>query len=77
MQSLRKLAPIVAVVAFLPSAAAAQFQQAVRKLRENRKQPPDQALTALLDGLWQNGLREYVKAMLEAIGHSDVPNVQQ
>jgi hypothetical protein len=60
----------------LPPAAAAQFQQAIRSLRQNRKQPADQAVAALLDALWQNGLREYIKATLEAIEHSGIPSVQ-
>jgi tetratricopeptide (TPR) repeat protein len=45
--------------------SAALFRVWMQGLRQNREQPTDQALMALLDAIWQGGLCDYVKTVLE------------
>jgi tetratricopeptide (TPR) repeat protein len=53
--------------ALLPEKSAAAFRQWVQGLRRGPKQPVDQAMPALLDALWQSGLRASVKTALETL----------
>jgi hypothetical protein len=53
------------------------LRQFVKNLRENPKQPADQVLKASLDALWQNGLSQQVKTILETLEKSSVPFIQQ
>jgi hypothetical protein len=68
---------VQAIAAMLPDVAGKRLQQSVANLRRNRSQPPEQTLPALLDDLWQNGLRERVKAALESLEIATRPYIQQ
>lgn len=52
------------VAGLFPGGFARRFQKWGRGLKQNRQRSPDEALPELLDGLWQDGLREWVSCGL-------------
>jgi hypothetical protein len=68
---------IPSLVALLPEERAKQFRPVIDLLRQNRKQPIEQTLRAVLDAVWQNGLREHVEIMLESLEKAAKPNIEQ
>jgi tetratricopeptide (TPR) repeat protein len=56
---------VQALAALLPEKSATAFCRWAREARRNSKQPPEQAMPALLDAFWQNGLCDSIGATLE------------
>jgi tetratricopeptide (TPR) repeat protein len=63
--------------ALLPEKSATAFRGCVAVLRRTPEQAMGQAGPALLDALWQSGLRDYVKAALDLLNCYNVAHVQQ
>ena len=68
---------VQAIATLLPGDAAMQFKRSVAGLQKNRNQPVEKALPAFLDALWKDGLRDCVKASLEALDRSTSPYLEQ
>lgn len=56
-----------ALCALLSAESAGAIRQWVIELRQNPDRSTDQAVPALLDALWQSGLREHVKTAMETV----------
>jgi hypothetical protein len=70
-------ADVEALAAALPPEYLPYFQECQRFLRWQRDKPLDTALPELLDALWQAGLRDRVKALLEQIEQRQTPQDRQ
>ena len=68
---------VQAIAALLPEKSATAFRQWAREVRRDSRQPVEQAMPALLDALWQNGLCDSIRVLLEAWQYCSAASIQQ